>query len=113
MELTELLAFATKYKALELRLVPGSPPLLKVAGSSEPARINLPPLKQQDVDDMVKPLLDAKAQEALRFGGKCEGSHEVKGLGTFGYRIAPGEVVIAIPPPPPAKPGFLGKLFGG
>jgi Tfp pilus assembly pilus retraction ATPase PilT len=118
MKLPELLAFTVKARAQELRLIGGSSPMLKVPAYEELRRVNLPALTKDDIDALVRPMLDAAALDALRFGGKCEGTHEVQGLGKFGYRIAPGEVVI-IPPQPPApapaseKRGFFGKLFGG
>ena len=119
MELRELLAFAVKYKARELRLAEGSPPMLRIEGDPEPRRINVPPLKQADIDGLIAPLLDDKAREALRFNGRCELAHDVKGLGLFDVKVTPGETVIVPPPAPPkapagdGKPGFFRKLLGG
>ena len=118
MELRELLAFAVKYKAQELRLAAGSPPMLRIEGDPEPRRINVPPLNQADIDRLIAPLLDDKAREALRFNGKCELAHDERGLGLFDVKVTPGETVIVPPTPPKApagdgKPGFFRKLLGG
>lgn len=90
-----------------------------LGGDPEPRRINLPVLKQADIDSLIAPLLGDKAREALRFSGKCELAHDVQGLGVFNVKVAPGETVIVAPPAPPKtptgdkKPGFFRKLLGG
>jgi Tfp pilus assembly pilus retraction ATPase PilT len=119
MDINVLLEFAVKSKALEMRFAPNLPPTLKIAGDPEWRRINVTNFDKVDIDALVESLLDAQARESLRFSGKCEIPHDVKGLGRFQARITPDEVIFVSPPAPPEppegarKPGFFKKLFGG
>ena len=113
MDLRELLAFAVKYRTVELHLQAGLPPLMLRAGETEPNRVNVPPLEQKDIDRWLAPLLTESAKETLRFSGKCEVEQEVAGLGKFRWMVTAEKAVVTVPPPPPAQPGLFSKLFGG
>ncbi len=113
MELRELLAFAVKFRTVEIHLQAGSPPFILRAGETEQNRVNVPMLQQKEIDGWLAPLLTESAKEALRFSGKCEVEQEVAGLGKFRLSVAADKVVITCPPPPPEQPGFFKRLFSG
>ena len=62
--LDQLLAFAARQNASDVLLIAGTPVALRVNGALAPAAG--PPLKPEDVRNLVLPLLDARQYEELQ-----------------------------------------------
>ena len=78
MDLPQLLVFAKKIRAAELRLSVNKPPEVSVDGKM--SLINLPSLDSEDFEQLIENLAPL-ARESLRTTGRCETTMEIEGVG--------------------------------
>jgi twitching motility protein PilT len=81
MDITQLLAFATKNKASDLHLSSGLPPMIRVHGDVR--RINVDPLEHKQVHDMIYDIMNDSQRKAYEETLECDFSFEIQGLSRF------------------------------
>jgi twitching motility protein PilT len=81
MDITELLAFSVKYKASDLHLSSGLPPIIRVNGDVR--RINLPAMEHKDVHAMVYDIMSDVQRKQYEDTRECDFSFEIPNLARF------------------------------
>jgi len=81
MDITELLAFSAKQGASDLHLSAGLPPMIRVDGDVR--RINLPPLKHQEVHTLIYEIMNDKQRKDFEEFLETDFSFEVPGVARF------------------------------
>ena len=81
MDSTQLLAFSVQYKASDLHLSAGLPPMIRVHGDVR--RINVPPLEHKDVHGMVYDIMNDTQRKQYEEFLECDFSFEIEGLARF------------------------------
>ncbi|MGL6070670.1 type IV pilus twitching motility protein PilT [Craterilacuibacter sp.] len=81
MQISELLAFTVKNKASDLHLSAGLSPMIRVHGDIR--RINLPPMAQNEVHDMVYDIMNDYQRKAFEENFECDFSFEMPGVARF------------------------------
>jgi twitching motility protein PilT len=81
MDITELLAFTVKNKASDLHLSAGLPPMIRVNGDIR--RINLPPLKHEEVYAMIYDIMSDAIQKEFEENLEVDFSFEIPNLARF------------------------------
>ncbi|MDR0588724.1 MAG: type IV pilus twitching motility protein PilT [Burkholderiales bacterium] len=81
MDITELLAFSVKNNASDLHLSAGLPPMIRVNGDIR--RINLPPLKHEEVYAMIYDIMSDKVQKEFEENLECDFAFEIPNLARF------------------------------
>ncbi len=81
MDIAELLAFAFKQKASDLHLSSGLPPLIRVDGDVK--RINVDPLDDRGVHNMVYDIMNDKQQKEYEERLECDFSFELPNIARF------------------------------
>jgi Tfp pilus assembly pilus retraction ATPase PilT len=114
MKLHELLAFAKKSRATELRLEVGKSIELFVAGNAK--LLNLPGLDASGFEELVLENLGAATRETLRTTGRCEEWIAVEGL-KVRVLVEEGKArvilpVVTAPESEPSPPSFIGTRPG-
>lgn len=100
MDIAELLAFAYKQNASDLHLSAGLPPLIRVDG--EVKRINVDPLDDRTVHNMVYDIMNDKQQKDFEEFLECDFSFELPNIArfrvnAFNQNRGPGAVFRTIP----------------
>ncbi|OGI69630.1 MAG: twitching motility protein PilT [Candidatus Muproteobacteria bacterium RBG_16_60_9] len=100
MDISELLAFAFKQNASDLHLSAGLPPLLRVDGDIK--RINVDPLDDRTVHDMVYDIMSDKQQKDFEEFLETDFSFELPNIArfrvnAFNQQRGPGAVFRTIP----------------
>jgi twitching motility protein PilT len=100
MDIAELLAFAFKQNASDLHLSAGLPPLIRVDGDIK--RINVDPLDERTVHDMVYDIMSDKQQKDFEEFLETDFSFELPNIArfrvnAFNQQRGPGAVFRAIP----------------
>ncbi|HET7174778.1 MAG TPA: type IV pilus twitching motility protein PilT, partial [Gammaproteobacteria bacterium] len=80
-DIAQLLAFGVKYKASDLHLSAGVPPMIRVDGVVR--RFNMPPLEHKDVHDMVYDIMNEKQRKDYEEFLECDFSFEIPNLARF------------------------------
>jgi twitching motility protein PilT len=81
MDIAELLAFSVKNQASDLHLSSGLPPMLRVHGDIR--RINLPPLEQKDVHEMIYDIMSDSQRKHYEENLECDFSFAIPHLARF------------------------------
>src|SRR3990167_3955842 len=81
MDIAELLAFAFKQNASDLHLSSGLPPLIRVDGDIK--RINVDPLDDRTVHNMIYDIMSDKQQKDFEEFLKCDFSFELPNIARF------------------------------
>jgi twitching motility protein PilT len=100
MDIAELLAFAQKHNASDLHLSAGLPPMIRVDG--EIKRINVDPLDDRTVHNMVYDIMNDKQQKDYEEFLECDFSFELPKIARFRVNAfnqmrGPGVVFRTIP----------------
>ncbi|MBE9515546.1 MAG: type IV pilus twitching motility protein PilT [Proteobacteria bacterium] len=100
MDIAELLAFAFKQSASDIHLSAGLPPLIRVDG--EIKRINVDPLDDRTVHNMVYDIMNDKQQKDFEEFLECDFSFELPNIArfrvnAFNQNRGPGAVFRIIP----------------
>ena len=100
MDIAELLAFAYKQNASDLHLSSGQPPLIRVDGDIK--RINVDPLDDRTVHNMVYDIMSDKQQKDFEEFLECDFSFELPNIARFRVNAfnqlrGPGAVFRSIP----------------
>jgi twitching motility protein PilT len=100
MDIAELLAFAYKQNASDLHLSSGLPPLIRVDGDVK--RINVDPLDDRTVHNMVYDIMNDKQQKDFEEFLECDFSFELPNIARFRVNAfnqlrGPGAVFRTIP----------------
>jgi twitching motility protein PilT len=78
MDIAQLLAFSAKNKASDLHLSAGLPPMIRIHGDMR--RINVPPLKHEDVHSMVYDIMSDAQRKVYEENLEVDFSFEIPGL---------------------------------
>ena len=81
MDIAQLLAFSAKNKASDLHLSAGLPPMIRIHGDMR--RINVPPLKHEDVHSMVYDIMSDAQRKVYEENLEVDFSFEIPGLSRF------------------------------
>ena len=81
MKIEELLKTTYDHKGSDLHLIVGYPPTLRIDGVLKP--LELPPLTEASVQEVVHPLLNQEQKEILNVNREFDFSFELKGLARF------------------------------
>ncbi len=81
MKIEELLKTTYDRQASDLHLVVGHPPTLRIDGVLKP--LELPPLTEASVQEVVHPLLNQEQKEILSVNRELDFSFELKGMARF------------------------------
>ncbi len=81
MKIEELLKTTYDRRASDLHLVVGHPPILRIDGVLKP--LDLPPLTEATVQEVVYPLLNQEQKEILNVNRELDFSFELKGSARF------------------------------
>lgn len=81
MDIAELLAFSVKYKASDLHLSAGLPPMIRVDGDIR--RVNLPALEHPEVHALIYDIMDDKQRKDYEEFLEVDFSFEIPGLARF------------------------------
>lgn len=100
MDIAELLAFAYKQNASDLHLSSGLPPMIRVDGDIK--RINVDPLDDRTVHNMVYDIMTDKQQKDFEEFLECDFSFELPNIARFRVNAfnqmrGPGAVFRAVP----------------
>lgn len=85
MEIAELLAFSVKNNASDLHISAGLPPMIRVDGDMR--RINVPPLDNASVQDMLYDIMDDKQRKDFEEKLETDFSFEINGLARFRVNV--------------------------
>ncbi|MBI1194264.1 MAG: PilT/PilU family type 4a pilus ATPase [Gammaproteobacteria bacterium] len=85
MEIAELLAFSVKNNASDLHISAGLPPMIRVDGDMR--RINVPPLDNSAVQDMLYDIMDDKQRKDFEEKLETDFSFEISGLARFRVNV--------------------------
>jgi len=83
--MTELLKASEKFKASDIHLKVGSPPIFRVSGT--PQLLNAPPLSGDEVEELAVSLLTDDQKVDLKKNGAVDISYSVKGVARFRINI--------------------------
>ncbi|MGH8272263.1 MAG: type IV pilus twitching motility protein PilT, partial [Gammaproteobacteria bacterium] len=81
LDVSQLLAFASKNKASDLHLAAGVPPMIRVDGDIR--RINMPALEHKDVQDMLYDIMNDKQRKDFEEFLETDFSFEIPELARF------------------------------
>ncbi len=81
MKIHELFQGMAKHNASDLHLKIGEPPIFRVSG--ELVRLKSPPLTQQDIEDLVQPMMSDRQRAAIESRGYEDFSHALDTIGRF------------------------------
>ncbi len=81
MTINDLLAAMGKHNATDLHVRIGEPPVFRVGGDL--VRLKSPPLTNEQVDELLVPLLDERLQGEMKVRGYADFSHSIEGVGRF------------------------------
>ncbi len=81
LDITQLLQFGVRNNASDLHLSSGEPPMIRVDGDIR--RINLPPLENKKVHDMIYDIMNDKQRKQFEEFLECDFSFEIGGLARF------------------------------
>ena len=95
MSLAELLAFAIKARATELKLEVGEPIVLGTPAGDR--NVLGPVLKAADYERLILGRLDALRRQELKAAGRLEWSFEEKGIGKIEAHVEPSKARLVVP----------------
>ncbi|WP_440054058.1 type IV pilus twitching motility protein PilT [Pseudoalteromonas sp. T1lg65] len=81
MDITELLAFSVQYKASDLHLSSGVPPMIRVDGDVR--RVNIPALEAKDVNNLIYDIMNDNQRKNYEQNLEIDFSFEVPNLARF------------------------------
>jgi twitching motility protein PilT len=100
LDIAQLLTFGVRNHASDLHISAGEPPMIRVDGDIR--RINLPPLDEKKVHDMIYDIMNDKQRKHFEEFLDCDFSFEISDLArfrvnAFNQRRGPGAVFRTIP----------------
>ena len=81
MTINDLLTAMGKHNATDLHVRVGEPPVFRVSG--ELVRLKSPPLTNDQVNELLTPLLDERLQGEMKIRGYADFSYSIDGVGRF------------------------------